>query len=110
LARRPGQRSWIDVPLVFSRQQFHCLTGIGEPDLRALAARGNDPKGGSFAVPFVKEWLLVMLALIFVLPRTLLAVFVLLRTPPEHAPEILRALATLFRSRRASTCDCKRVE
>ncbi|MFY1658479.1 hypothetical protein [Micromonospora sp. WMMD1274] len=45
-------------------------------------------------------WALVTVALVYAVPRLVVALVALFRVPPDKLPAVLRALAELFRLRR----------
>ncbi|GII22171.1 hypothetical protein Pme01_17680 [Planosporangium mesophilum] len=53
--------------------------------------------------PFVAAgpWALIVVALIYAVPRLIVALVALFRVPPDKLPAVLRALAELFQMRRS---------
>jgi hypothetical protein len=45
-------------------------------------------------------WMLIVVGLIYAIPRLIVALVALLRVPPDKLPAVLHALAELFRIRR----------
>lgn len=45
-------------------------------------------------------WALIAVALIYAVPRLIVALVALFRVPPDRLPAVLRAMAELFRFRR----------